>query len=144
MSDPDPRDPAGRASGFSTRAIRAASRIPRIDQTPTSVPIYQTATFASADSEELGRAAGDPRGGFAYSRIANPTTSALGAAYAEIAAGEAGVAVASGMGAIHAALASLVRTGRPDRGAAPRSTARRGPRCSGPSAASASASTSST
>ena len=111
MSDPDPRDPAGRASGFSTRAIRAASRIPRIEQTPTSVPIYQTATFASGDSEELGRAAGDPRGGFAYSRIANPTTSALGAAYAEIASGEAGVAVASGMGAIHAALASLVRTG---------------------------------
>ncbi len=111
MSDPDPRDPAGRASGFSTRAIRAASRIPHIEQTPTSVPIYQTATFASADAEELGRAAADPRGGFAYSRIANPTTSALGAAYAEIASGEAGVAVASGMGAIHAALASLVRTG---------------------------------
>jgi methionine-gamma-lyase len=111
VSDPDSREPAGRASGFSTRAIRAASRIPRIDQTPTSVPIYQTATFASADAEELGRAAGDPRGGFAYSRIANPTTSALGAAYAEIASGEAGVAVASGMGAIHAALASLVRTG---------------------------------
>jgi methionine-gamma-lyase len=99
------------ARGFSTRAIRAASRIPHMEQTPTSVPIYQTATFASADAEELGRAAAGPRGGYAYSRIANPTTSALGAAYAEIASGEAGVALASGMGAIHAALASLVRVG---------------------------------
>jgi methionine-gamma-lyase len=111
VSDPDVRGPDGPARGFSTRAIRAASRIPRIEQTPTSVPIYQTATFASADAEELGRAAADPRGGYAYSRIANPTTAALGAAYAEIASGEAGVALASGMGAIHAALASLVRTG---------------------------------
>lgn len=107
MSDHDPR-PAG---GFSTRAIRAASRIPRPDQTPTSVPIYQTATFASADADELGRVAADPRGGFAYSRISNPTTSALGAAYAELAGGEAGVALASGMGAIHAAIASVVKAG---------------------------------
>lgn len=36
--------------GFSTRAIRAASRAPRVDQTPMSVPIYQTATFAAADA----------------------------------------------------------------------------------------------
>ncbi len=111
MSDHDPQPDRSTPRGFSTRAIRAASRIPRPDQTPTSVPIYQTATFASGDAEELGRVASDPRAGFAYSRIANPTTSALGAAYAELAGGEAGVALASGMGAIHAALASLLRAG---------------------------------
>jgi methionine-gamma-lyase len=83
------------------------------------VPIYQTATFASGDAEELGRVAADPRAGFSYSRISNPTTAALGAAYAELAGGEAGVALASGMGAIHAALASIVRTG--DRIVAPAS-----------------------
>lgn len=107
MSDKTPR----RTDGFSTRAIRAASRIPRPDQTPTSVPIYQTATFASADTDELTRVVSDPRGGYSYSRISNPTTSALGAAYAEIAGAERGVALASGMAAIHAALASLVRAG---------------------------------
>lgn len=110
MSDSDPsrrQEP----SGFSTRAIRAASRIPRLDQSPTSVPIYQTATFASADADELGRVAADPRGGYAYSRISNPTTSALGSAYAELAGGAAGLALASGMGAIHAAIASLARSG---------------------------------
>ncbi len=110
MSDADPR-PEPRFRGFSTRAIRAASRVPRIDQLPTSVPIYQTATFASSDADELGRVAADPRAGYAYSRISNPTTTALGDAYAELAGGAAGLALASGMGAIHAALASLLRAG---------------------------------
>ena len=75
------------------------------------MPIYQTATFASADADELGRVAGDPRSGYAYSRISNPTTTALGDAYAELAGGETGLALASGMGAIHAALSSLLRAG---------------------------------
>ena len=99
------------ARGFSTRAIRAASRSPRLDQTPTTVPIYQTATFASADADELGEVLADPRGGYAYSRIANPTTRALGEAYADLAGGQAGLALASGMGAIHASLASVLRAG---------------------------------
>ena len=85
--------------------------MPKVDQTPTSVPIYQTATFASADTDELGRVAGDPRSGYAYSRISNPTTTALGDAYAELAGAEAGIALASGMGAIHAALSSLLHAG---------------------------------
>jgi len=121
VSDTDGRPgPRSDARGFSTRAIRAASRAPKIEQTPTSVPIYQTATFASADADELGRVAADGRAGYAYSRISNPTTSALGSAYAELAGGEAGVALASGMAAINAALASLVRAG--DRIVAPIAT----------------------
>ena len=105
------------ARGFSTRAIAAGSRAPRLQQTPTSVPIYQTATFAAGDADELGHVLGDPRAGFAYSRISNPTTTALGDAFAELAGGEAGLALASGMGAIHAALASVLRSG--DRVVAP-------------------------
>jgi methionine-gamma-lyase len=103
--------------GFSTRAIRAASRTPRVDQQPSAVPIYQTATFTSADAAELGDVAGDPRAGYAYSRLSNPTSTTLGAAYADLAGGEAGVALASGMGAIHAALASQLAAG--DRVVAP-------------------------
>ncbi len=118
MNDDDlPPDRRPSPRGFSTRAIRAASRTPRVDQRPSSVPIYQTATFSSADAVELGDVAADPRAGYAYSRIANPTSSALGAAYAELASGEAGVAFASGMGAIHAALASQMKAG--DRVVAP-------------------------
>jgi methionine-gamma-lyase len=103
--------------GFSTRAIAAASRAPRLAQTPTSVPIYQTATFAAGDADELGAVLADPRSGYAYSRISNPTTAALGDAFAELAGGEAGLALSSGMGAIHAALASLLLAG--DRVVAP-------------------------
>ncbi|MEX1173079.1 MAG: aminotransferase class I/II-fold pyridoxal phosphate-dependent enzyme [Chloroflexota bacterium] len=103
--------------GFSTRAIRAASRVPEVSQRPSSVPIYQTATFTSSDARELADVAADPRAGYAYSRISNPTSVALGAAYAELAGGEAGVALASGMGAIHAALASQLQAG--DRVVAP-------------------------
>jgi methionine-gamma-lyase len=104
-------------TGFSTRAIRAASRTPRVDQRPTSVPIYQTATFTSADAQELGEVAGSPRGGYAYSRISNPTVMALADAYAELAGGDSGMAFASGMGAIHGTLGSQLQAG--DRVVAP-------------------------
>ena len=110
MTDPSPK-------GFSTRAIRAASRVPRVDQRPSTVPIYQTATFTSADAEELGDVAADARAGYAYTRLSNPTSRALGEAYAELAGGEAGTALASGMGAIHATLASQLQAG--DRVVAP-------------------------
>jgi methionine-gamma-lyase len=103
--------------GFSTRAIRAASHTPPLQQRPTSVPIFQTATFSTEDAAELGEVLGDPRAGYAYSRLANPTTRALGEAYAELAGGEAGYALASGMGAIHAALAAVLSAG--DRVVAP-------------------------
>jgi cystathionine beta-lyase/cystathionine gamma-synthase len=110
------RDDAGAGSwdtpeGFSTRAIRAASRTPRVDQHPTSVPIYQTATFTSEDAERLGDIVGDPWAGYSYSRLSNPTTQALGDAYAELAGGESGYAFASGMAAVHATLASLLGSG---------------------------------
>lgn len=98
-------------SGFSTRAIRAASRVPRVDQKSTTVPIYQTATFATDDAEELAAVLADRIPGYAYSRLDNPTVVALGEAIAELEGAEAGFALATGMAAIHAALASLLRAG---------------------------------
>jgi cystathionine beta-lyase/cystathionine gamma-synthase len=98
-------------SGFSTRAIRAASRTPRLDQDPTAVPIYQSATFSSEDAEALGDVLTDRVHGYAYSRIDNPTVAALAAAVAELEGAEGGFAFATGMGAIHAALIALVSTG---------------------------------
>jgi methionine-gamma-lyase len=103
--------------GFSTRAIRAASKTPVVRQRATSVPIFQTATFTSEDAAGLGDAIGDAWLGYSYSRLSNPTTRALGDAYAELAGGEAGYALASGMGAIHAAVASVLTAG--DRVVAP-------------------------
>ena len=105
MSDERPRQ------GLSTRAIRAASRAPRVTQKPTTVPIYQTATFASGDAEELAAVLGGEQPGYAYSRIDNPTVVALGDAVAELHDAESGIALATGMAAIHAAFLSLVHAG---------------------------------
>jgi methionine-gamma-lyase len=104
-------------TGFSTRAIRAASRAPEVEQRPTSVPIFQTATFTAEDAQQLGDVLTSGWAGYAYSRLSNPTTRALGDAYAELAGGESGYALASGMAAIHAALAAVLRAG--DRVVAP-------------------------
>jgi len=84
--------------------------VPDVRQVPTSVPIYQTATFASADAEELAAVLnGQP--GYAYSRIDNPTVSALGNAIADLHGAEAGIALATGMAAIHAGFLSLLHRG---------------------------------
>jgi methionine-gamma-lyase len=97
--------------GFTTRAIRAAHTIPAVDQTPTSVPIYQTVTFTAADAEELGAVATREIPGYAYGRLDNPTVVAFASAVAELEGAEAGFAFASGMAAIHAAIGTLVSAG---------------------------------
>ena len=100
--------------GFSTRAIRAASRARPVAQRPTSVPIYQTATFSADSVDDLAEAVAERDGGYAgygYSRLGNPTVDALGDAVAELEDAEAGFALASGMAAIHAALLSVAGAG---------------------------------
>jgi cystathionine beta-lyase/cystathionine gamma-synthase len=78
---------------------------------PVSVPIYQTSVFAFDDAAACARALDDPGAGFAYSRYANPTTSALEAVTASLEGGEAALATSSGMGAINAVLLSSLRPG---------------------------------
>jgi len=97
--------------GFSTRAIRAASRAPRVDQQPTAVPIYQSATFATEDAAELAAVTRGDVPGYSYSRLTNPTVTALQDAVADLHGAEAAFAFATGMAAIHATLLSLVRAG---------------------------------
>jgi methionine-gamma-lyase len=97
--------------GFTTRAIRAATRVPRVDQPPSSVPIYQAATFASADAEELGDVTTGRQPGYVYARLGNPTVDALADAFAALHAADAGFAAATGMAAIHLAVTSQVAAG---------------------------------
>jgi cystathionine beta-lyase/cystathionine gamma-synthase len=115
MADPDARrsdsDHPVTPRGFATRAIRAAHRLPVVDQAPTSVPIYQTVTFAAEDAAELGAVATREIPGYAYGRLDNPTVVAFAAAVAELEGAEAGFAFASGMGAIHAALGTVLSAG---------------------------------
>jgi cystathionine beta-lyase/cystathionine gamma-synthase len=97
--------------GFSTRAIRAAGRIPDAPQPPLNVPIYATSTFEVADAAELGDLLEFARPGHSYTRYSNPTHAALETALAELEGAEAALATASGMAAIHAVVLSLLRSG---------------------------------
>ena len=110
----DVRAPGGdvRApGGFGTRAIRAATRGPEVAQNPSAVPIYQAAAFHADDMADLAEILAFDKPGYSYSRIENPTASALGSAFAEMHDAEAGFAFGSGMAVIHATILSLVRAG---------------------------------
>jgi cystathionine beta-lyase/cystathionine gamma-synthase len=97
--------------GFSTRAIKAAGKVEKIDQTPVAVPIYQTSTFEVGSAEELEELLEFRRPGHSYTRYSNPTHAALEGALAELEGGEAALATASGMAAVHGTMLSLIRTG---------------------------------
>ncbi len=97
--------------GFSTRAIKAASRVPPAPQAPVNVPIYQTSTFEVADAEELAELLEFSRPGHSYTRYSNPTHAALEEALAELEGAEACLVTGSGMAAIHAAVLSTLRSG---------------------------------
>jgi cystathionine gamma-synthase/O-acetylhomoserine (thiol)-lyase len=102
---------SARRRGFGTRALDVASRAPVVAQRPDVVPIYQAVTFSSDDAAGLGDVLADRTPGYAYSRIDNPTASAMAAAIAELEGAEAGYGFSSGMAAIHAALISLLAAG---------------------------------
>jgi cystathionine beta-lyase/cystathionine gamma-synthase len=97
--------------GFSTRAIRAASRVPDAPQPPVNVPIYQSSTFEVSSAEELAELLEFIRPGHSYSRYSNPTHAALEQALAELEGAEACLVTASGMAAIHAVMLSTLRAG---------------------------------
>ncbi len=97
--------------GFSTRAIKAAGRVPAVPQPPVNVPIYQTSTFEVADAAELSELLEFTRPGHSYSRHSNPTPTALADALAELEGAEAGLATGSGMAAVHAVAMSVLCSG---------------------------------
>jgi cystathionine gamma-lyase/cystathionine beta-lyase len=76
---------------FETIAIHAGER-PDSKYGAISVPIYQTSTFAFEDI-------GKTRGGYDYSRTANPTRKVLEDTIAQLEGGKAGFAFATGMAA---------------------------------------------
>jgi cystathionine beta-lyase/cystathionine gamma-synthase len=98
-------------TGFATRAIRAASRVPDAPQPPINVPIYQTSTFEVESATELAELLEFSRPGHSYSRYSNPTHAALEMALAELEGGEACHVTASGMAAIHGVVLSTLRAG---------------------------------
>jgi cystathionine gamma-synthase len=90
-------------SGFETRAIHAG-----YEPDPTTgaviAPIYATSTYKQDG-------VGGLRGGYEYSRSANPTRTALEGALAAVEEGERGFAFASGLAAEDTLVRSLCRPG---------------------------------
>lgn len=98
--------------GFTTRAVQRAKEVVDVPQRPIAPPVYQTATFAFDDVEDFADVARRKiEGGYLYSRWANPTTDALARTLADLEGAEAGACFASGMGAIHTTLATLLEAG---------------------------------
>jgi cystathionine gamma-synthase len=93
----------GPGHGFSTRAIHAGQQP---DPTTGAVitPIYQVSTYAQDG-------VGGLRGGYEYSRSANPTRTALQDCLASLERGAAGFAFASGLAAEDTLLRAVCRPG---------------------------------
>jgi cystathionine gamma-synthase len=90
-------------SGFETRAIHAGYE-PDAMTGAVNPPIYASSTYKQDG-------VGGLRGGYEYSRSANPTRTALEGALAAVEEGERGFAFASGLAAEDAIIRALTRPG---------------------------------
>lgn len=92
-----------------TLAIRAQT--PRSDAREHSVPLYLTSSFTFESAEQARALFADEIPGNIYSRYSNPNTDELVHKLCLLEGAEAGVATASGMAAVFAALAPLLGAG---------------------------------
>ena len=90
-------------TGFATDAIHAGYE-PDSLYGPINTPIYASTTFAQDGLAEL-------RGGYEYTRVGNPTVTALENAVAALEGAEYAVAYSSGMAAIDVILRILLKPG---------------------------------
>jgi methionine-gamma-lyase len=96
---------------FQTRAVHT-QRLPRIDQEPSSVPIFQSSTFRFETNERFARALRFEDPGYVYSRgYGNPTVDAFQAAMADLEETESAIAFSSGMAAISTLLLTVAGPG---------------------------------
>jgi cystathionine beta-lyase/cystathionine gamma-synthase len=96
---------------FQTRAVHT-QRLPRIDQEPSSVPIFQSSTFRFETNERFARALRFEDPGYVYSRgYGNPTVDAFQAAMADLEETESAIAFSSGMAAISTLLFAVAGPG---------------------------------
>ena len=94
--------------GFATKQIHAGSFSSKDIYGSTQVPIYQTAKYKFGTVQVGGARFAGEDGGYIYTRLGNPTLSALEERMAVLENGEAALATASGMGAITTAIWSAI------------------------------------
>jgi len=96
-------------SGWNTRLTQVTSSKNAYDSlTP---PLVQTSTFVFPDAQTGGARFSGEQPGYVYTRLGNPTVALFEQAVASLEGAQAGVAFASGMGAISGVLLPLLKSG---------------------------------
>jgi len=102
---PPPKPPA-----FETLSLHAGQH-PDPTTGARAVPIYQTTSYVFQDSDHAAALFNLERAGHIYTRISNPTTAVLEERLAALEGGVGAIATASGMAAMHLAIATLLNAG---------------------------------
>jgi len=102
---PSPKPPA-----FETLSLHAGQH-PDPVTGARAVPIYQTTSYVFQDAEHAAALFNLERAGHIYTRISNPTTAVLEERLAALEGGVGAIATASGMAAMHLAIATLLGAG---------------------------------
>ena len=102
---PPPKPPA-----FETLSLHAGQH-PDPVTGARAAPIYQTTSFVFQDTDHAAALFNLERAGHIYTRISNPTTAVLEERLAALEAGVGAVCTASGMAAMHLAIATLLNAG---------------------------------
>ena len=102
---PTPKPPA-----FETLSLHAGQHPDPVTRS-RAVPIYQTTSYLFDDADHAAGLFNLERAGHIYTRISNPTTAVLEERLAALEDGVGAVCTASGMAAMHLAVATLVSAG---------------------------------
>lgn len=95
---------------FATLAVHAGEGVCPLTGA-LDTPIYQSTTFAAADSDEMAAVYGGEKPGYMYTRYGNPTIHALEEKLSALEGGEAALATATGMAAISTAIMGYIKAG---------------------------------
>src|SRR5436309_2893916 len=102
--------PAPKPPAFETLSLHAGQH-PDPVTGARAVPIYQTTSYVFQDSEHAAALFNLERTGHIYTRISNPTTAVIEERLAALEGGVGAVCTASGMAAMHLAIATLLNAG---------------------------------
>src|SRR5438067_1917997 len=102
--------PAPKPPAFETLSLHAGQH-PDPVTGARAVPIYQTTSYVFQDSDHAAALFNLERAGHIYTRISNPTTAVLEERLAALENGVGAIATASGMAAMHLAIATLLNAG---------------------------------
>jgi O-acetylhomoserine (thiol)-lyase len=107
---PESNMPAAQPPGFETLSLHAGQH-PDLVTGARAVPIYQTTSYVFQDADHAAALFNLERAGHIYTRISNPTIAVLEERLAALESGVGAVATASGMAAMHLAIATLLNAG---------------------------------